>query len=141
MRIIRGILIDPIARLVHAVPIDGNDFKDISKKLGCSLFTVVNLTADRTQSLYIDDEGRLTYPNPLGYFGLIGDDGEPMGDLFCGRGLVLGFDPKTGESVSTTMSAEWLHSRTYFPETTPSQISITPLMTVTDWPDDSEQTT
>lgn len=99
---ITGILIDPIEGTARAVQLDPGDYKQIPQHLGCELFDVVNLSSDGRLSLYVDDEGRMVQPNPLGYFGFChpNDPDTIMGEPFCGRGLILGCDPETGESTS-----------------------------------------
>ena len=89
----RAILIDPITKTVAEVNYDGN-YKSIYSLIGCDCYTVVNFGYGVT--LFVDDEGLLTYPNPHGYFRLNGYNAT-----LASKGLLLSTNAE-GESVALT---------------------------------------
>jgi hypothetical protein len=94
-----GILIDVVNETITEIEV--GDYKDIQKKIGCSLFDTVQL--DENNDIYVDDEGLLSVDKDSKFFGFKGLDSK-----FGGNGLVLGINHNNGESVSTTFSIELL---------------------------------
>lgn len=87
----RAIFIDARNKTVSEIQL-GKDYKEISKKIGCDLFTVAT-TYDNGDGVFVDDEGLINgtfdfffcpaiYPHPL-----------------AGNGIILGSD-REGDSVS-----------------------------------------
>ncbi len=92
----KALLIDPIARTITAIELpDG--LEALREALGCTWVDRAMLTP--SEDLWIDDEGRLTYPNPRGYFAI-------GGNTFAGRGVVLGH--AWGDSVDTRLTPDHL---------------------------------
>jgi hypothetical protein len=89
----RGILIDPAAKLIHEVEYNG-DYRQISKRIECDLFTVVGI--DGVNSIFVDDEGLL---KDIEDFFTYGEYPQPL----AGKGLILGCD-EAGESIATTLT-------------------------------------
>lgn len=93
----KALLIDPKTETVTSTEI--NSWRDISPALNCSLFDCVQIAPHI--SIFVDDEGLYVedqhffyhpaYPQPL-----------------AGRGLVLGFDSDTGDSIDCPITAEQL---------------------------------
>jgi hypothetical protein len=115
----KALLIDPISRTITRTTLD--NWRQISPALGCDHFDIVPI--DRRNDLYLDDEGRLTYPNARGYF-RIGDF------LVCGRGLVLG--QSNGDSVDTTIDPEALRDHIEWCDT-PAPQEVEPAIMVSSW--------
>jgi len=111
----KALLIDPIAREIRTVTVSGHD-GSITRYLNCELFDVVPLC--HGEDLFVDDEGRLTYPNPNGYFAI-------GGAVFCGRGLVVGINAANGESVATKLDPTQLATVVKWLET-PAQEEVEP---------------
>ena len=101
----KAILIDPEAKLIHDIEFDG-DYREISRTIGCDLFTVVQL--DRVNCVYVDDEGLLNSPR---YFFIHEDYPQPL----AGKGLVLGVDDE-GETIGTTLEVADLAKKVKFTE-------------------------
>ena len=87
-----GYLIDPIKQSITEV--DVNDWKDISKLIGCRMFGCADYMAQNGDTLYVDDEGLLHEDHENHCFAMGGYD--PI----YGKGLIMGFDPETGDSTS-----------------------------------------
>jgi hypothetical protein len=123
----RGLLIDPSAREIRSVYVLENDEGSggIAEHLGCNLFDVVRFA--QGEDLFVDDEGLLVYPNPLGYFSV-------GGAVFAGRGLLLGVT-RDGYTTST----QWAHDRVadvvQWLDTPPAE-TVEPQMFVTEWPEE-----
>lgn len=127
-----GFLIDPIARTVTTVKMDDGDYRAIARWLGCAMFDIVRLSPPNHSGvrvdLYIDDEGRLTYHNPLGYFRLRSLDGS-LSDFFCGRGLIFGSDLNTGETVTAPVRRQQVLEKIIWCDT-PAQSEVEPGFTI-----------
>ena len=83
------------------------DWREISPKIGCDLFTCLEIENDET--LYLDDEGLINGKwgaNESFYL-----KGYPQ--ILMGNALLLGTD-KEGESTSTKMTIEELKKRIVF---------------------------
>lgn len=91
----RAILIDPYTQTVREVEHNG-DYKQIYELIGAQTFDLVRV--DRTNAIYIDDEGLLTATDDTRYFGLKGY-GQPI----AGKGLMLGAD-QMGETIGATLT-------------------------------------
>lgn len=86
----RTIFIDAVNRKVEEWDYNG-EYQEISRKIGCDLFTCVGLTEDT--AVFVDDEGLINgkwseffimfpHPSPLAGHGLIisrNDEGESVG--------------------------------------------------------------
>jgi hypothetical protein len=88
MSTINVFTIDPATRSIAYGPIP-RGLPGLYSALGCGTVDVVPLRPGL--DLWIDDEGRLEYPNPRGYFRL-------AGQVVCGRGVVAGVSD--GETIS-----------------------------------------
>lgn len=113
---IRALLILPDRRGLVEVDLAQHRHADL---LGCAHFTVVRL--DSRTVLYLDDEGRLSYPNPLGYFVL-------GGEIFCGRGLIVGSNEE-GDDVSCDAPIEAALDAISILTSTPPEDLVAPCMT------------
>jgi len=109
----KAILINPISRTIKEIEHSGN-FRQIYELLSdeengvkVDLFTVVQL--DDVNCIYVDDEGLLKDPR---YFFNYRGYSQPL----AGRGLVLGVDSHSGESIATTLSVEHVSDRVRFSE-------------------------
>lgn len=119
----QAILIDPYTQTIEVVDYSG-DYKDISALLDCELFTTVY--SDLPDTIYLDDEG--LYVENQKFFKLKGYP-QPL----AGKGLVLGTDYDTGESVDCVSSLEdILRAVEFCPEGT----HVEPVMTVFPMEDD-----
>ena len=103
----RGILINSNDRTVSEVEYDGN-WRSIGPTIGCELFTVVSGLPEG-DDLYVDDEGLLRANEKTTFFRLPWYP-APL----AGSGLVLGFDPETGDTVAARGSVEEYRSRVSF---------------------------
>lgn len=115
----KAILIDVTNRSVTEVQI-GDDWREISRTIGCDMFTTVRLTD--TETLFVDDEGLFTdkdffhlngYPQPL-----------------AGNGLILGTS-LSGESVDTKLFADVVASHISFSSKKESHVE--PKIEITSW--------
>lgn len=97
----RAILIDPKARTVTDIEVRPG-IEPIYEALQCRTFDVVAL--DDTNGVYIDDDGLYVEGQ---HFFMFGDFHQPLG----GRGLILGMEPETGESVSTELALAEIESK------------------------------
>lgn len=125
----RAILIDPTNKSVTEIEYDG-DYRSISKLLGCELFTVaLNIaTLGEPDTLFVDDEGLLTYPNPHGYFRL---PGLNYPGTLAGKGLLLGSDGMGGDAPALTR-LEHITRAVEFIDT-PAEDEVAPSITFAAW--------
>ena len=100
--------IDSANKTITDVEYDG-DYRNISKMLGCDMFTVVNLNEDG-DALFVDDEGYLKDQDNQNYFWF---EGYPT--MLAGNGLVLGTDAE-GESIEPCRLIDWVKDRVLFQE-------------------------
>lgn len=117
-------MIDPVARTIIEIDLTGygeRDHRDIAAQLGCDWIDRVPLGGG--VDMWIDDEGRLAYPNPHGYFRI-------SGEIFCGRGVLLGVRGPESVALSPLITpeavagvVEWLG--------TPSESEVAPSITIT----------
>jgi hypothetical protein len=101
----RAIFIDSKNKTVSEIQI--KDWKEIAPKLGCDLFTCVNLPEDG-ETLYIDDEGLLTI-NEESTFLLINGYPEPL----AGNGIILG-TKGNGDSKNSSLTLEEVRENVRF---------------------------
>jgi hypothetical protein len=101
----KALLIDSKARTITEVMI--GDWKEIAPKIGCDLFTTVELSAKET--IYVDDEGLLTMTPETTFFMLKGYP-QPL----AGNGLVMGTNHKTGDSSNTKETVESMTAKIKF---------------------------
>lgn len=102
-----GLLIDPVARAIGPVKVDPTNLAEIYLVLGCKVVEYVPLDADNF--ICVDEEG------------LLRDKPEPFFQIrnnapIAGRGLVLGIDHKSGESISTDIRIGDLWEAISFPD-------------------------
>ena len=115
----KGILIDPFTEKVLEVALTGEaKLAEFYLLLECNTIDVISIpprlliehskdalntmhndpnSKFKNNSLYLDDEG--LYKDDQRFYNFIGTN-------LAGRGLILGFDPATGDSVSTKLSVE-----------------------------------
>lgn len=70
-----------------------DDWRRIREKLECTYIDRVGLTGlglNGRETLWIDDEGLLVQPNPIGYFAIRSWDGDGRVSIIAGHGLILG---------------------------------------------------
>jgi len=104
MKKTKGILIIPFggSGTVHEIEIDTNNLDNYYKNLKCDMFTCVDI--DEKNTVFVDDEGLLKSPQK--YFTIKKDKSWFKEDYnLGGRGLILGIDKNTGETVDTTLSS------------------------------------
>jgi hypothetical protein len=80
--------IDPYNNVITTLNL-GDDFREISKNIGCDLFCLAATFANR-DTLYVDDEGLLKTEVTRGF--------TLNGQFFAGNGILLGCD-NYGESM------------------------------------------
>jgi hypothetical protein len=88
----KALFIDPTSRKITEVEI--NDFTDI-QNLVDGYFDCVTLP--NNECLYVNDEG-LIDGTDFGFY--------LAGRPFAGKGVILGFDPSTGDSTPTKLTPE-----------------------------------
>lgn len=92
----KAILIDSNACTVKEVTV--NDYTDISRLIGCDLFTCVQIS-ETGETVYVDDEGAIN--GTTNGFVIKGYEAP----LF-GNGLILGCDLSTGDSKDTALTTK-----------------------------------
>lgn len=98
----RAHLINVNERAITEVVLAEDDYREISRAIGCDLFTVAdnfNIKERRGDSLYVDDEGLLKPGLPLFMFTAPGKPAQYL----AGNGLVLGIDFSIGESCDVSI--------------------------------------
>ena len=131
IRTVRAMLVDPVARVVRELELDPRDIRAITVALNCEVFDIVHLTPDGTEVMAVDDEGRLSYPNPNGYFRFVHPVRRaPMSDWICGRGLVMGARPDTGDTTDSQLMLTTLASAVEFADEPPPYGEVEPTITV-----------
>lgn len=99
----KAIKIDAYANTITEVEIS-NDFREISRNIGCDLFCVGH-TLPNGDTLFVDDEGWLNY-NVTRAFGF-------SGRILAGNGLILGSNQE-GDSISAKSSLDKIKNLTQF---------------------------
>lgn len=90
----QGILIDPKAKTVTTCEVDGkNPLQSLFALMRCSIVEQVSI--GNKEALFVDEEGKLAYPNKDGYFTF---DLCP-GNIFAGCGILLSETPQTWKST------------------------------------------
>lgn len=107
----KAFLIDPAELDVTEIVID--DWRGITSAIGekCQCFTVVpTRSLGNNDTIYVDDEGLINRTfNEVGGFE-VDDYPNPL----VGRGVVLGVDRGTGDSVDATTTREEILSKVNF---------------------------
>lgn len=101
----KAFLIDPATRTITETTI--SSWRDIAPALECDLFDVVQIGPN--VSVYVDDEG--LFKDDQCFFQLIHYP-QPL----AGKGLVLGFDPETGDSTDCPVTAEQILNSLFWME-------------------------
>lgn len=126
----RAMLIDPVSRTITEVQVL-DDHKAIVDWLNCNVFDFVHLTPDGTEVMAVDDEGRLTYPNPNGYFRFVHPyKRTPMSGWTCGRGLVMGSNPQTGEATDSGLMLATIVSAVEYATEPPPRDEVKPMFSI-----------
>ena len=98
----------------------GEGIQDIYKHVGCQSFEVVPIGyPDEVASIYVDEEAlcKEAYIDEDGVkHGMHGFHVENWPHLVIGNGLVMGFDPETGDSGDCPLSIEELQKVITFVE-------------------------
>lgn len=81
----------------------GLTLDDLYQALECDIITAVFLPGPTADHIYIDEEGLLKSPEQLA--GAFWTDLYPQQPLF-GHGLIVGFDPETGNRLDCTLTVE-----------------------------------
>ena len=112
----KAILIDPFNKVIKEVKYDyGGKYTQITEYIATPeaphpMFCTVNI--DDQNTIYLDDEG--LYRDTQAYFKWEGYH-QPL----QGRGLILGIDYETGESVPPTITIEKVKYSVSFPSNQP----------------------
>ena len=103
----RGILIDPHARTVTVITIEGRTLQGLYAAIGCTTVDVLRLGEHNgvEQDLWIDDEGAMSHKTSQAFFCLAG-----CGSFLAGRAVLLGCD-LSGDSVSTDVFISTVEDR------------------------------
>jgi hypothetical protein len=105
--IMKAFFIDVIRKTVAEISI-GKGIEEIYKVMECRTFEVPYYAELKNfDSLYCDEEARLGEPSGAFTY---------KGNLIFNHGLVMGFDPKTGESEDAKSSLEDIAKLVTFPE-------------------------
>ena len=103
----KAILIDPYAETITPVEFNG-DINEIYRLCDYQIFTVVSVEPNR-DGIFVDDEGLLTLTDETKFFTYAGYP-QPL----AGKGLILGLNPKTGNSVSVKTPLDVVKSKVKF---------------------------
>ena len=102
-----AILIDPYAETITPVEYSGN-YQDIYKLCDYELFTVVSVEPNG-DGIYVDDEGLLKLTDETKFFTYAGYP-QPL----AGKGLILGLNPRTGNSIGAKTPLETVKAKVKF---------------------------
>ena len=98
----KAILIDVNNQTVTEVTVTkderGSQLKSIYGHVGCEMVEVVNVGEN---DIYVDEEGLLSLTPESKFF-----EWEGYPQPIVGNGLVMGFDPETGNSIDTTLTVD-----------------------------------
>ena len=94
----RAILVDPWRRRVKAIQTPAG-LRDMYRLIGCSGIDGFRFPANKTEWVFVDDEGLLREPRPAMF--VLKDYSQPL----VGRGLILGATPN-GDSMSSRLMVE-----------------------------------
>lgn len=107
----KSILIDVKNQTITEVSVtkdeDGSQLQSIYEHVGCNMVEIVPFGDDN--DVYVDEEGLLNLDSNSMFFLL---EGYPQ--PICGNGLIMGFNPETGESINTTLSVEEVKGKVKF---------------------------
>lgn len=110
----KAFLIDPSVTAVIEIEWNG-DYKSIAPLVGAaSTFNTV-VFDDAQNTVFVDDEGKLTYPNPYGYFKI-----EGYHDILAGKGLVLGQN-EVGVTTAPSLTVDEVRKMVTFVPTPPPE--------------------
>jgi hypothetical protein len=102
----RAIFIDSNDREVYEARIEGNDFKEIRKLIGCEIITG-GYSFENDDYMYVDDEG-LFQSNRNGF--IINVPGNSYGEQqLIGNALIVGSD-EDGNDRDATSTIEYIKS-------------------------------
>ena len=105
MHLKKGFLIDPYTGTITETIIDSTKgLDDYYSQLGCRSFDIANI--DPNNDVYIDDEGMF---NNTMFFSIEGYY-QPL----AGKGIVMGFEAETGESISTSLTLDEVKAKVKF---------------------------
>ena len=107
---IKAILIDVEAQELRYVEVnkeEGSALRSMYKYIGCDL--VQSIQIDTQNDVFVDEEGLLKLDKNSKFFAY-GTYPQPI----AGNGLILGIDPEEGETVSTTLTLEYVRERVFF---------------------------
>jgi len=105
----KAILIDVQNETVHQVDLDDNNIlHSWYKEIGCQMVEVAHYFNDK-DSIMVDEEGLFTMSDDSKFFSVEGGH-QP----FIGNGLVVGYEPMTGESVDVHISVEEVRAKVKF---------------------------
>lgn len=105
----KAFLIDPTTQTISEVEVNEEDqLNEIYRLTHCTCFCIWSLPND--DAIYVDDEGLLNGTVLDGAFMVTG----PGQNWLVGRGLVLGHDRKTGNSIPPLITLDDLRARTIF---------------------------
>lgn len=104
---ITGYLIDPTKKTITPVEYSG-DYQDIYKLCDYSIFATATLERNG-DTVYVDDEGLLTVNDDSRFFTY-----EGYHSPLCGKGLILGLNRATGESISPKTSIDIIKKKIKF---------------------------
>ena len=93
----KALFIDATAQTITEIEL-GDDFREISKKIGCDLFTVAT-ELPNMDALYVDDEGLINGTENFFYHKKLYT--HPL----AGNGIILGTDDE-GDSVDVKTNAK-----------------------------------
>ena len=97
----KAFLIDPESRTINEVDYDG-DYTSIYSFIDAQTFATAMFN-QHGDTVFVDDEG--LFRTPTAFFQVTGYP-QPM----AGKGLVLGCDMDTGDTVECTATLEWLRN-------------------------------
>ena len=118
----KAILIDVKNQEIKEVEHD-DTLKSIYEYVDCRTFDVISI--DNNNYVYVDDEG--LFVEDQRYFEYLGNERSVR---LAGNGLILGLNHDSGDSISTTLTAEEVRNKVVF---LPDGFSINPSMEVTEW--------
>ena len=95
----KAILINSENKTIEVVNIRKSEFlNDAYQHLNCTCIDAVSIYFEEEHSLYIDDESRLTETHQTGF--------RYEKNEYIGHGLIVGFDPKTGNNKDFSCTLE-----------------------------------
>lgn len=106
----KAIKIDVVNKTVTTVDV-GPTLEELYEALQCEVITTVFFPEFFKDDMFVDDEALLKEPNEI--LGAFFTDLYPNQPIFS-NGLVVGFDPETGERVDCKMTAEQVASTVRF---------------------------